>query len=159
MIAVRRFAETDAEAVIELVRQLQIHEARYFDRMKSPDDIGPWYLREMQEACARHAGDILVAETVGRVLGYAVLLTEMTSSKHPDEVLYRYALVADLAVEQTVRRQGIGQHLLSECERLARAAGVPWLRIGALAGNTTAIGAYEKFGFGKLLVTMEKPLG
>jgi GNAT superfamily N-acetyltransferase len=155
---VRSFTETDAEAVIELVRQLQTHEAQYFDRMKPPGDIGIWYVREMQDACAAHAGAFLVAEADGRVIGYAVLLMEMTSSEHPDEVLYRYALVADLAVERTMRRQGVGQHLLSECERLARVAGVPWLRIAALAGNAAALGAYEKFGFGKLLVTMEKPL-
>lgn len=158
-VTVRDFIEADTEAVIELVRQLQVHEADYFDRMKPPGDIGPGYLRAMHDACAEHDGAILVAESDGRVLGYAVLLTQMSSSGEPDEVLYRYARVADLAVERTARRQGIGRNLLSECERRARLAGVPWLRISALAGNAGAIAAYEKFGFGKLLVTMEKPLG
>ena len=65
----------------------------------------------------------------------------------------------DLAVMKQYWRQGIGTALLKECERRSLAAGVKWLRLSVLSSNSQAVTAYRKFGFGDLLVTMEKPLG
>jgi ribosomal protein S18 acetylase RimI-like enzyme len=80
------------------------------------------------------------------------------SSGTMDEVPYVYGMVTDLAVAEQWRRTGIGTALLKECERRSREAGVNWLRINALVANVEATAAYRKFGFGDMVVKMEKPL-
>jgi ribosomal protein S18 acetylase RimI-like enzyme len=157
-VIIRSYAEADSDAVIGLVRQLQVHETQFFDRMKPPEEIGPWYIRQLFAVIERDGGALLVAERDGAVVGFAAVLTGVTSRESRDEVLYSYGQVLDLAVTREARHQGIGTRLLEACEAAARQAGVKWLRIGALAGNDTAIAAYAKFGFDHLSVTMEKPL-
>lgn len=155
---IREYAEKDRSALIGLVRELQAHEAKYFDRMKAPQDIGGWYIDKMVEACREHDGAILIAEVEGVVAGFAALLTKVMPSGTMDEVPYVYAMVTDLAVTGQRRRTGIGTALLKECERRARAAGVKWLRINALSANIEATATYRVFGFGDMVVKMEKPL-
>ncbi len=157
-VTIREFTRSDSVQLIALVRELQGHEAQFFDRMKAPDEIGAWYLHNLQKACATHDGVILVADQGEAVVGYAVLLTAVLSEDMPEDVDSVYALVMDLAVAGQARRKGIGTKLLEACESRARKAGVRWLRISALAENHDAIAAYEKFGFKNHLLTMEKPL-
>jgi hypothetical protein len=38
---IRPYASTDAEALLALVRELQMHEGRVYDRMKPPAESGP----------------------------------------------------------------------------------------------------------------------
>jgi GNAT superfamily N-acetyltransferase len=157
-LKIREYNENDMGALIELVRELQAHEAQYFDRMKAPQDIDGWYIDKMVEACREHEGAILIAELEGIVAGFAALLTKVMSSGTMDEVPYVYGMVTDLAVAEQWRRTGIGTALLKECERRSREAGVNWLRINALTANVEATAAYRKFGFGDMVVKMEKPL-
>ena len=72
-IEIRDYAPEDKAALIGLVRELQVAEGEVYDRMKPPEAIGAWYLDGLLEACRRQAGQILVAEQAGRVLGYAVI--------------------------------------------------------------------------------------
>jgi len=155
---IRDFTESDIGSVVSLARELQKHEAELFDRMKPPDEIGAWYIRRLRTNCAAHKGKILVAELEGDVVGYAVLLTDVSSDEAVDERPYSYAMVLDLAVAKEMRRKGVGTALLDECEQRARAANARWLRISVLAGNEQAIAIYHKFGFQPLLTTMEKAL-
>ena len=73
--------------------------------------------------------------TAKKLLGYASLLTEVTSADDPDEILYSYAYVGDLAVTMNRRGQGVGRALIEECEKIARGAGQKWLRLGVIAAN------------------------
>lgn len=157
-ISIREYTKADNAQVIALVRELQRHEAQFFDRMKEPEEIGDWYVRDILQACAEHQGAILLAETDGGVVGYAAVLTAVSSRGMIDEISYAYAMVLDLVVASSVRRQGVGRKLLAACETHARNAGVRWLRISVLAGNSDAVATYENFGFHPHLLTMEKPL-
>ena len=75
-----------------------------------------------------------------------------------DEVAYTYAYVGDLVVAETARGRGIGQRLLDECERRARAAGRDEMRVSVLARNEGAHQVYRRFGFDDLLIDMRKML-
>lgn len=157
-IEIRDFAPADGPAVIALARELQAHESTLFDRMKPPDEIGDWYLDGLLGACREHGGRLLVAAQEDRLLGYAVVLTALTSEDEADERLYGYAAVRDLAVAETARGRGLGARLLAACEAIAREAGARWLRVTALAGNAGALRTYERFGFEPLFVDLEKRL-
>ena len=156
-LAIRIYEPRDEPAVIELVRQLQVHEGSIYDRMKPPEDIGAWYIAEMQKRCDESAGHILVGEIDGAVVAYGTILTRV-AEESIDEVAFIYAHVGDLAVTSGRRGQGIGKAMLAESERIARAAGARWLRISALARNAQARGTYRSFGFEELGVRFEKKL-
>jgi ribosomal protein S18 acetylase RimI-like enzyme len=49
--------------------------------------------------------------------------------------------------------------MLAECEKVARQAGVKYLRITALARNGRARATYRSFGFSEQFVDFEKVLG
>lgn len=158
MTIVREFAESDREALLTVVRELQSYEGAMFDRMKPPEDVGNWYIDVLKKQCDEDDGHILVAERDGAIIGYATIMTNVREDGSYDEVPYSYGYVGDLAVLPQARGSGAGKLLLDECDRRARAAGRRWLRIGVLARNARAREVYGRFGFADLLVTMEKPL-
>jgi ribosomal protein S18 acetylase RimI-like enzyme len=157
-LRIRPFQSKDESEDVLLVRELQDHEAVYFDRMAPSSDIGSWYVSRVLREARDSGGELIVAELDGRIVGYATLLTRQSSETSIDEVLYTYAYVGDLIVTKSARGRGVGAQLLQECERLARAAGERWLRITVLAANPQAIEVYKRFGFTDQLIDMEKPL-
>ncbi len=154
---IRDYADADEDALIGLIRQLQIHEGRYYDRMLPPEDIAGWYIDALKADCRQHAGHIRMACTGGKVAGYCAILTRVEADDI-DETPYVYAYVSELAVAEKARGNGIGKALLADAERLARAAGAKWLRVSVLTRNTLAHEVYKSYGFADRLVNMEKPL-
>ena len=140
------------------MRELQAHESAIFDRMKPVDAIGPWYIDKLKTDVAKYAGTFLVADGGNALLGYATLLTEVTSADQPDEVLYSYAYVGDLAVRESHRGNGVGRALIGECEKIARTAGQKWLRLGVIAANQSAREFYSRMGLEEKFLTLEKKL-
>ena len=157
-LTIRDYTPADEAALLDLVRQLQVHEGQVYDRMKRPEEIGPWYIRGLETQCAESAGRILVGVSEAKVVAYATILTRVENDSI-DEVPNTYALVGDLAVTQARRGEGIGKAMLAECERIAQAAGARWLRINALARNTQARATYRTYGFDELFTGFEKALG
>jgi ribosomal protein S18 acetylase RimI-like enzyme len=156
-LSIRTYEPRDETAVIELVRQLQVHEGSVYDRMRPPEEIGAWYIAAMAKLCAETQGRILVGEIDGAVVAYGTIMTRIEDDSI-DEVPYTYAYVGDLAVTAGLRGEGIGKAMLAECERIAREAGARWLRINSLARNTQACGTYRSYGFDELIVRFEKRL-
>jgi ribosomal protein S18 acetylase RimI-like enzyme len=156
-ITVRGLRAGEEAQVLAIARDLQAHEAVLFDRSKSPEEIGGWYVDAVQKEVVEHNGHFLVAEQDGVIAGYATLLFR-DSTEARDEVHYTYAHVGDLGVLQSHRGHGIGSALLAECEAIARAAGQKWLQLGVIAHNAGAVRLYERSGFRALFHTMEKKL-
>ena len=157
-IFIRPYEPSDEQAVVELVRELQRHEAQFYDRMMPDRDIGAWYVTAILREAREAQGELLVALLDGRIAGYATLLADVSSEEERDEIIFTYAYVGDLVVEAAQRGKGVGRALLEECEKLARAAGRKWLRITVLAANDSARRVYEDFGFADQYVFMEKTL-
>jgi ribosomal protein S18 acetylase RimI-like enzyme len=154
---IRDYLEDDEAALIGLIRQLQAHEGKFYDRMLPPEEIAGWYVDALRSDCQQHAGHIRMACIEATVVGYCAILTRV-ESEDADEKPYRYAYVSELAVAEKARGKGIGKLLLADAERLARAAGAQWLRVSVLTRNTTAHEVYKSHGFADRLVNMEKPL-
>jgi GNAT superfamily N-acetyltransferase len=157
-ITIREYRDGDAEAVIAIAKELQAHELTIHDRLKPVDDIGVEYLKALQVEVNTRSGQFLVAEHQGTVAGYCTLLTNCDSAEDKTEILYRYSHVGDLAVLESRRSLGIGKALLDECESIARAAGMKWLRLAVLAKNFRARQFYARENFGEFAVRLEKAL-
>ena len=155
---IRDYRDSDEAPVIALVRELQAHESRSYDRMRPADEIGIWYIRLLKDGISKHRGSFLVADMGKTIVGYATLLAEVSSAEERDEILYTFAHVGDLAVAASHRGMGIGFALLGECEQRARAAGQKWLRLGVHVGNHEARKFYLKAGLREAFLTLEKPL-
>ena len=158
-IRIRKYRPEDRDAVIELVRELQIAEAKVYDRMKPPEAIGDWYIDGLLDNCAKQKGQIFLADQAGMPVGYAAVMAEVPSEDiSPDEIPYLYAFIMDLLVSEHLRGQGIGRLLLEKCEAYARSYDAKWLRIGVLVNNEAAVRAYKGAGFAPLTMELEKPL-
>jgi ribosomal protein S18 acetylase RimI-like enzyme len=157
-IAVRDYRDGDAQAVIAIAKDLQAHELTVYDRLKPVEAIDQSYLATLWKDIEKHKGCFLVAEFEGVVAGYCTLLTHCDSSNDTDEIFYRYSHVGDLAVLAGKRSLGIGKALLDECEHIAKAADIKWLRLGVMANNARARHFYERAGYSNQLIKMEKPL-
>jgi ribosomal protein S18 acetylase RimI-like enzyme len=157
-ILIRPYDSRDEHGVVMLARELQAHEAQIFDRMTPPREIGSWYVARSLRDARKSGGELLVAERNGLVVGYATLLVAQSSETAMDEVFYTFAYIGDLVVARFEQGRGIGRALLTECERLARAAGEKWLRVTVLSRNRRAVSLYTNFGFDSQLTNMEKRL-
>jgi GNAT superfamily N-acetyltransferase len=155
---IRTYRPEDEADVVVLVRELQNFESNFYDRMSPAREIGSWYVSRVLRKARASGGDLLVAESAARIVGYASLFNHQSSETMIDEVLYTYAYVGDLIVARSARGLGIGRGLLAECEKLARAAGEKWLRITALAANSSAREIYRHCGFAEQFIDLEKPL-
>jgi GNAT superfamily N-acetyltransferase len=119
---------------------------------------GPASLETCRARVRETGGHALVAELDGRVVGHMFLWFE-TDPVFVRAPLRRHAYVADLFVRAEHRGTGIGTALLAEAERLARAAGMPRIKLGVLAGNDGAEALYRRVGFRPYAIEMMKPLG
>ena len=146
-VTIRDYRDNDEASVIVLVRELQANESEFYDRMKPVEELGSWYIQLLRHEVAKHKGSFIVAETKREIVGYATLLTEVSSEKERDEILYTCAYVGDLVVTTSYRRKGIGGVLLEECERRSRAAGQKWVRLRVHAENREARRYYNRLGF------------
>jgi ribosomal protein S18 acetylase RimI-like enzyme len=157
-VTIRPFREDDLAGVINALQDLQRHEGKIFDRMKRPEEMDEDYVRRIQKETEEAEGLILVAEVAGTVAGYCTLLTRLNTAEVRDEIYYEYARVGDLSVVSGHRGKGIGVMLLHECESRARAAGLKWISLGVLAGNTEARRFYAANGYRELGIELEKTL-
>ncbi len=157
-VTIRSFEEHDLDGVIAVARDLQKAERMLFARMKLPEDIGKDYVSQICKSVTDHEGAFLVAEIAGIIVGYCTLLTHCDSSDEPEEAFYRYAFVGDLAVAESRRSNGIGAMLIDEAGRIAKAAGINWLRLSVLASNAAARRFYARQGFAEHLIKVEKAL-
>jgi GNAT superfamily N-acetyltransferase len=158
MIEIKSFSDADSEAFLSLARELQGYETQFYDLMKPADEIGPWYLKLVQEYSQKEDGTVLIAWENGHAVGYASIFTKVEEDGKSEEIAYTYAYVGDLVVKEAARGRGIARQLLDACEAYARRAERTELRITVLADNKRAHDVYRAFGFDDLHIDMRKKL-
>jgi len=103
-------------------------------------------VEERREAARRAgAGDVLVAERAGRVVGATSLVrggSWLAELAVDDEWEIRM-----LGVDPAVRRAGVARALVLECLGRAGSAAAPALLLSTRPGNARAIALYEGLGF------------
>ena len=139
------------------VIELQNFERGLDARLPGGEEIVDAYIPHMLRRCKESAGKILIAEVDGEVAGFALVLTGVKTGELEDGDL-EFALVADLVVTRTHRRQGLGRKLIAHAEAHARKSGATHLRIGVLAANTGADRLYSAMGYSAWHIEREKAL-
>jgi GNAT superfamily N-acetyltransferase len=157
-IRIRDYMPADQAALIGLVRELNVFEGQWNEFARPAADIGPWYVADLLNQCAKDQGTVLIAERDGKTVGYAVVYVGLSTIGDRDEVDYRYGRIGDLCVTEGCRGSGIGRALIAECEARTRAAGVTVLTIRHDANNVRPAQLYERLGFQAVQVVREKKL-
>jgi ribosomal protein S18 acetylase RimI-like enzyme len=157
-ITIRDYRDSDLDGVIALSRELQGHEIQFDDRFKPVSDIGSSHVDFMKSEIAKYNGRFLLATSEDVIVGFAALYLDVVSEEEPSFKGHMYSNVEFLVVAHTSRGQGVGKRLLDQCEKLARAAGRPYLQLNVLSENSEAKRFYRREGFNELFVKMEKKL-
>lgn len=94
--------------------------------------------RSFQWMISRAHASLIVAQSQGRLMGYALLLFHRGTS---------LARLYSIAISPNARGQGLGKRLLAEAECSAREHDCAYLRLEVRPDNPAAIGLYEGVGY------------
>jgi ribosomal protein S18 acetylase RimI-like enzyme len=153
-VAIRGFAPSDREGVIELMLALQ-----RFERALAPDHaeptraFGEWYFERLLKEVRENQGAILVATHDGAPCG----LVAGYDAEDP-EARSRYFYIAELSVSEPVRGRGIGARLIAAMEDIARARNYKTVVIGVLATSGRVHALYNRLGYRDYAVRLRKTL-
>jgi GNAT superfamily N-acetyltransferase len=89
----------------------------------------------------------LVAEVEGRLAGFALLRTDQS---HPDVVGTHPMRLARIYVDASHLGRGLGSALMERCITECRARGHDVIWLGVWERNESAMGFYERWGFGRV---------
>jgi len=95
----------------------------------------------------------LITESEGKAIGYI--------AAGPKEFGYRlskYLEIENMGVSPKHRSQGIGLKLIKECLKVAKERGFQKAYVNAYSENVGAINFYEKNGFNKIDISLEKDI-
>ena len=134
-----------------LFEQEIIRAERPFDNsLKEGNDV---HYYDLEMMLTQPDVKIAIAEVDGNIVasGYARIEEAKPYLKHR-----QHAYLGFMYVAPEHRRQGINQLIIEYLSTFAKTKGITELRLDVFAGNEKAVGAYEKAGFRKLLIEMEK---
>jgi ribosomal protein S18 acetylase RimI-like enzyme len=140
-VVVRRYRHKDADAVVNLLKQLVFLEGK-----PGKPRIIKRFLRKISRS-----GVILVAEADGKIVGagggYVIGSIENVEGE-------RYGFIEFLVVDEGYRGMGIGRRLLTILVDKLRAKGVSEIYLEVDPRNEAAISLYRSLGFTVSYLTM-----
>ncbi len=149
--------ETDFAGLGECVVALQDFESGLDPRFPDGASIVEAYVPDILKRCETYAGKIIVADVDGEVAGYAMIWSSVKGGEIEDGD-FETARLADLAVLEKHRRQGIATALIEAAENYARERGATCLHIGVMAANRRALALYDSCGYTPFSMKLEKYL-
>lgn len=156
-LTIRPYAETDRGFAIDLFLELNQLEYGISGDRKTDGQTAQACVAEAEGLMADGDSVIMIA-LEGEIPAGLMIWTPGHDDIFIEEGVRGYGRVSDIVVAEAHRGRGVGQALLAEAERLTRSRGLKRLRLSVLAGNVTAVTAYERFGFRHYSSTMIKEL-
>ncbi len=147
-----RTAKSDDLAILLTFEQGVITFERPFDTTLKEGEIHYYDIDEMIKA--PHV-EVIVAELNNEIVGsgYARIENSKIYLKHP-----KHAYLGFMYVKPEHRGKGVNQKIIEALKQWAVGQGITELRLDVYNDNPSAIKAYEKAGFKKLLVEMRMGL-
>ena len=143
--------ESDRETVNLLARQVHaMHVAWRPDIYEMPEALYPE--ERFREAVRERS--LYVARLGGVIVGYVSLKTR--TYDWPGLVKRKVMCIDEIAVEESLRNQGIGTEMMADIHALARAFGCTDLQLGVYPQNDAAVAFYQKCGFTIRSIEMQK---
>lgn len=119
----------DAEAIIDLTRQLGYH-------LPDPQIVG-----NLEAMLNDDRRVVLVVEIESRVVGWCTVFTDVAITEPP------YALLSGMVIDETHRGNGLGRELLLAAEAWARDRGLTRIRLRTNLVRAGAQAFYERCGY------------
>jgi ribosomal protein S18 acetylase RimI-like enzyme len=157
-IRLRTANPDDREALVRLIRALNIYEAAITGDRLVTQAAAEGYYAGLLERVAKQEGRLLVAEADRHVVGMLGFIVQEDQVFVREDVR-RHGYVCDLVVDEDWRGKGVGRLLVRAAERCTREKGLKRLVIGVMAGNDGAERLYAELGFSVYAKAMLKPLG
>lgn len=143
--------EADREAVDNLARQVHaMHVAWRPDIYEMPEALYPE--ERFREAVRERS--LYVARLGGVIVGYVSV--KLRSCDWPGMVKRKVMCIDEIAVEESLRNQGIGTEMMADIHALARAFGCTDLQLGVYPQNDAAVAFYQKCGFTIRSIDMQR---
>lgn len=147
-----RFAEKNEVTTLQnLNDEVFIDNAKYDTDLKldwAQSEEGKTYFTEI----VNNPNSIcLIAEEDTKPVGYLV-----AKPKHFGYRLSKYVEIENMGVSPDYRSKGIGVKLIDECAKVAKERGFAKVYVCAYSQNTNAVRFYEKCGFTKIDISLEK---
>ncbi|MBF4485608.1 MULTISPECIES: GNAT family N-acetyltransferase [unclassified Flavobacterium] len=151
-ITIRPAANTDLPKLAEFLQTL-VDAERPFDPTLKEGEI---FYYDIQELISDKATEILVVESNNEIIGsgYAQIRSAKPYEKH--EV---FGYLGFMFVSPEFRGQGISGLLLTALKKWILSQGITEVRLQVYDENESAVKAYEKAGFKKIVTTMRCDIG
>lgn len=153
-IQARKAKAADLESILLLSDQLTISDLPYdrqVDINWAHTDKGKAYY---SEKIAGRSGVCFVAESGGKIVGYATA----AEKEVPSYRLVKVAELENLIVDKAMRNQGIGKKLLDYFFEWARKTGADKVAVDVFTLNEKGIKFYQREGFLPFETILEVPL-
>lgn len=142
---------SDLEAVNRLAAQ--VHAMHVSWRPDIYETVPALYTPERLEEGIK-ARSLYVARLSGQTVGYVFL--KRRSFDWPGVVRRNVMLVDEIAVEESLRNQGIGKTMMEDVHALAKAFGCTDLQLSVYPQNDAAVAFYQKCGFAIQSISMQR---
>jgi ribosomal protein S18 acetylase RimI-like enzyme len=151
-ITIRPAVNTDLPKLAEFLQTL-VDAERPFDPTLKEGEI---FYYDIQELISDKATEILVVESNNEIIGsgYAQIRSAKPYEKH--EV---FGYLGFMFVNPEFRGQGISGLLLTALKKWILSQGITEVRLQVYDENESAVKAYEKAGFKKIVTTMRCDIG
>lgn len=145
--------ETDREAVNRLACQVHaMHVGWLPETYEMPPEMYPE--ERFQKAIAERS--LYVARLHGAVVGYMNLMIRNFDGLGLKK--RKVLRIDEIAVEESIRGQGVGTKMMEDVRALARAFGCTDLQLGVYPQNDVAVAFYRKCGFTVRSIEMQRKL-
>jgi len=147
--------QTMAQSAIRPATPLDIDSVRYViaranegHRGAVRDGLFEAYMASALDVAGRlQAGEVLVAEVDGRIVGTITFYADANDEGMPSRFPSNTAGIRATAVDPRARGQGIGRALVDACIQRAAAAGLSSIALHTADFMVAAVALYEKAGF------------
>ena len=159
MLRIESFNDADLPQVATFVAAIQEHERTKVSELKPGPEIADDYVTALVRQLHENDGVMLMARRAAETVGFVAGWVEVDHDPCLREDARRYALVSDIYIVDTDRRQGIAHRLLAAFETAMHDRGCVRLRVCAKATNSSAIACYQAAGYRPYEVILSKPAG
>ncbi len=158
MLNIEVFQPADVALAVTFIAAIQEHERTKVPELRPGAEIAEGYVKAMLQRLSESDGVMLMARSGTETVGFVVGWVEVDPDQCVREEARRYALVSDIYVLATARRQGVAHRLLQAFEAAMRERGCERLRLCAKATNSGAIACYEAVSYRPYEVILSKPI-
>ncbi len=153
-VSISQYTESDKEGLLAAIIELQETERALTDTKRPGQEIAAAYLADILKSTKEKQGVIFVAHAEGKVAGF-ISCWVLHEDNITETVTYGY--ISDTCVMPEYRRLGIYKALNLLVEKhFAQFPEVSRIRICVLNDNEPALLAYEKTGYKKFEIILEK---